>query len=198
MHYITSRGIVCFCLLTFACSCLCFQTCPLFSSQLSISHCWIQGKLQAEGVKYDRWYMHVGKVHCIRLPEFLIPLLDTVGLISSCYYNPHFYASKNGASALRAKFLILFQQMGGQCCFSFAGHREARVWGLPLTQAAASTELWYSWPLDGKGRELIFYPHLKDRRQWSQIFGGICNSDLLSLSQLWLFSDFLLGNICLI
>lgn len=40
----------------------------------------MQGRLQAKGVKYDRWYMHLGKVHCIRLPEFLISLLETVGL----------------------------------------------------------------------------------------------------------------------
>lgn len=40
------------------------------------------------------------------------------------YYNPHFYASENGASALRAKFLVLVQQMGGQRCSSFTGDRE--------------------------------------------------------------------------
>lgn len=58
-----------------------------------------------------------------------------------------------------------FSKWVDNAVFSFAGHREARVWGLPLVQAAASTELWDSWWLDGKGRELIFYPPLKDRRQ---------------------------------
>lgn len=125
--------------------------------------------------------MRLGKVHCIRLPEFLIPLLDTEGLtfFPQCYCNPQFHASENGASALRAKFLILFQQMGGECCFSLAGDREARAWGLPLVQAAPSTVFWYSRQLDEKGRELIFHPHLKDRRQQSPIFCGICNSYLL-------------------
>lgn len=156
----------------------------------------MQGRLQAKGVKYDRWYMHLGKVHCIRLPEFLISLLETVGFTFFPSVNPHFYASENGASALRAKFLILFQQMGGQSCFSFAGHREARVWGfcscrLQPAQGFGTAGDWMK-------RELIFYPHLKDRRQWSQVFCGICTSYLFSLSQLWLFSDFLLGNICLI
>lgn len=79
----------------------------------------MQGKLQAKELKYDRWYMHFGKVHCIRLPEFLISLLDTVGLtfFLQCYYNPHFYASKNGTSALRAKFSHPFPANGWTMLF---------------------------------------------------------------------------------
>lgn len=184
--------------LTFACSCLCFQTCPLFPSQLSISHYWTQGKLQAKWVRYDTWYTHLGKVHCIRLPEFLIPHHNTVGLT---FFPPSVIITLTPMPAkwdfcFQSKISLPFAADGWRVLFFFCRAQRSQGLGTPpragCSQHSADGRL-----MEREGNWSSIHT-LRTGGNDPNFFGGICNSYLFSLLQLWLFSDFLLGNICLI